>query len=122
MSRLAMLDIDEIRRLIPIFSMHHGSAAGCSNCAARRSNCARSSCEPWNWPPPLLEQQQDYVHVDVPQHGAAVYVDRDRMAQAVANLLTNAAKYSNRGTRIDVRGSRVGDVVSLRVEDGGFGQ
>jgi signal transduction histidine kinase len=71
---------------------------------------------------PLLEQQQDYVHVDVPQHGAAVYVDRDRMAQAVANLLTNAAKFSNRGTRIDVRGSRVGDVVSLRVEDGGFGQ
>ena len=70
---------------------------------------------------PLLEQQQDYVEVDVPLTGAVVNVDRDRLAQVAANLLTNAAKYSNRGSRIAVRGSRRGDVVQLRVEDEGFG-
>ncbi len=70
---------------------------------------------------PLLEQQQDYVHVDVPTRGAVVHVDRDRMAQVVANLLTNAAKYSNRGSRIEVRARRHDSVVRLCVEDEGFG-
>lgn len=70
---------------------------------------------------PLLEQHQDQVHIDVPRDGVIVNVDRDRMAQVVANLLTNAAKYSNRGSRITIRGTRREDVVQLRVEDEGFG-
>jgi signal transduction histidine kinase len=69
----------------------------------------------------LLEQQQDYVHIDVPTAGVVVDVDRDRMAQVVANLLTNAAKYSHRGSRIDVRARRIDDVVRLEVQDEGFG-
>jgi signal transduction histidine kinase len=70
---------------------------------------------------PLLEQQQDHVHIDVPRQGLVASVDRDRMAQVVANLLTNAAKYSNRGSRITIRGTRREDRVQLRVEDEGFG-
>jgi signal transduction histidine kinase len=70
---------------------------------------------------PLIERQQHYVHIDVPKRGVVVSVDRDRMAQVVANLLTNAAKYSNRGSRIDVRATRVDNVVRLSVRDEGFG-
>jgi signal transduction histidine kinase len=69
----------------------------------------------------LLEQQQDYVQIDVPRHGAVVNADRDRMAQVVANLLTNAAKYSNRGSRIEVHATRAGNVIRLGVRDEGFG-
>jgi signal transduction histidine kinase len=70
---------------------------------------------------PMLEQQQDHVHIDVPRDGVIVNVDRDRMTQVVANLLTNAAKYSDRGSRITIHGIRREDVVQLRVEDEGFG-
>jgi CheY-like chemotaxis protein len=43
------------------------------------------------------------------------------MAQVVANLLTNAAKYSEIGSRIVIRGERAGDVVRISVTDEGIG-
>jgi signal transduction histidine kinase len=70
---------------------------------------------------PLLEQRQDLVDVQVPERGAAMHADRGRMAQVVANLLTNAAKYSETGSRIVVRGGRRGDVVRISVTDDGIG-
>jgi len=70
---------------------------------------------------PLLEQRQDLVDVQVPQRGAGIHADRGRMAQVVANLLTNAAKYSEIGSRIAVRGQRDRDVVRISVTDEGIG-
>jgi CheY-like chemotaxis protein len=43
------------------------------------------------------------------------------MAQVVANLLTNAAKYTESGGRIVITGARVGDLVELVVRDNGIG-
>ena len=43
------------------------------------------------------------------------------MAQVVSNLLTNAAKYSEPGSHILVRGGRVGDIVRIAVRDEGIG-
>jgi CheY-like chemotaxis protein len=57
----------------------------------------------------------------VPQHGAGINVDRGRMAQVLANLLTNAAKYSDPGSRIVVAGARHGDTVTVTVTDQGIG-
>jgi len=70
---------------------------------------------------PLLEQYQDLVDVQVPQHGLVIDVDRARMAQVLSNLLTNAAKYSPLGSRIVLRGVRENDHVTIRVQDAGMG-
>jgi PAS domain S-box-containing protein len=68
---------------------------------------------------PRLEQH--FVDVKVPNTGAGVDVDRGRMAQVLANLLSNAAKYSDAGTRIVVAGGRFGGVVRTSVRDEGIG-
>jgi signal transduction histidine kinase len=68
---------------------------------------------------PRLEQH--FVDVRVPNEGAGVDVDPARMAQALANLLTNAAKYSDPGSRILVNGCRDADVVRISVTDQGIG-
>jgi signal transduction histidine kinase/ActR/RegA family two-component response regulator len=69
---------------------------------------------------PLLEQQRHVLHVDVADR---LLVDGDptRLAQVVANLLTNAAKYTDPGGRIDVVAAREGDGVVLTVRDTGVG-
>jgi len=60
------------------------------------------------------------VVVDVPADLMAL-VDEAAMARVLVNLLTNAAKFSPVGTRIDVRGRIAGDRVVLEVVDRGDG-
>ena len=69
---------------------------------------------------PLLEQRRHHLEVDVSRD---LRVDGDpmRLAQVVANLLTNAAKYTPKGGRIEVRAAREGDRVVLAVRDNGVG-
>jgi len=55
---------------------------------------------------------------DVPVH---VLGDATRLAQVFANLLSNAAKYSPQGARIDVALAPHGDAVEVAVEDSGVG-
>jgi len=68
---------------------------------------------------PRLEQH--FVDVQVPREGLGVNVDRGRMAQVFANLLSNAAKYSDVGSRILVTGSRESDIVRITIKDEGIG-
>ena len=70
---------------------------------------------------PLLEQRHHLVDIQVPPHDASVDVDRARMAQVLSNLVTNAAKYSDPGSRIELRGGRDGDIVRIHVKDNGIG-
>jgi PAS domain S-box-containing protein len=70
---------------------------------------------------PLLEQRRQRVDLDIPAEGAAIEADPQRLAQVVANLLTNASKHSDPGARIQVTGSREHDLVRLRVRDAGAG-
>jgi CheY-like chemotaxis protein len=70
---------------------------------------------------PLFEQRRHQVVVDVPEHGLGVDVDRDRMVQVVSNLLTNSAKYTSVGGRVELRAARRGDQVEVRVVDNGVG-
>jgi signal transduction histidine kinase len=70
---------------------------------------------------PLLEQRRHVLDVRVPKRGLCVDADADRLVQVVSNLLTNAAKYSNAGSRVSIRAERAGDVVRLSVKDEGIG-
>ncbi len=70
---------------------------------------------------PLLEQHRHNLEVDVPRHGLGVLADPARLAQVVANLLTNAAKYTPPGGEIRVSARAEGDEVVLSVRDSGIG-
>jgi len=70
---------------------------------------------------PLLEQQRHDLRVDVPRTGLTVHADAGRLAQVVANLLTNAAKYTEPGGTIAVRGRAEDEDVVLTVRDSGIG-
>jgi signal transduction histidine kinase/ActR/RegA family two-component response regulator len=72
---------------------------------------------------PLLEERRHHLEVKVPSRGLAVDGDEARLAQVVANLLTNAAKYTEPGGRVTVTGdtSADGTRVLLRVADNGIG-
>jgi signal transduction histidine kinase len=70
---------------------------------------------------PVLEHRQHHLDVHVPSRGFAVDGDPDRLAQVVSNLLTNAAKYTERGGRVTVSAERRGDAIAIRVQDTGIG-
>ena len=70
---------------------------------------------------PLLEQRKQQVNIQVAPTGLAVYGDPPRLAQVVANLLTNAAKYTPSGGHITIAGEAEGDDVVLMVRDTGMG-
>jgi signal transduction histidine kinase/ActR/RegA family two-component response regulator len=70
---------------------------------------------------PLLDQARHLVTVDVPATGLLVRGDRARLAQALSNLLNNAAKYTPPGGRVTVRGVAQWDQGVLAVTDTGAG-
>jgi signal transduction histidine kinase len=70
---------------------------------------------------PLIDSGRHTLVLDLPRDGLPVNVDRVRFAQAVSNLLANAAKYTECGGRIAVVARVVGDEVVLEVKDNGAG-
>jgi PAS domain S-box-containing protein len=69
----------------------------------------------------LFEQREHQLTVTVPAEGLEVHADDVRLTQVVANLLSNAARYTPPQGRITVGGSRERDDVVLRVRDNGMG-
>ena len=70
---------------------------------------------------PLVEARQHTVTLDVPQTPLRVEADAVRLSQVIANLLTNAAKYTEPGGSIRVQASLEGNDIVLRVTDNGIG-
>jgi signal transduction histidine kinase len=70
---------------------------------------------------PLLEERSHNLCVSVATRGLLVEVDELRIAQVVANLLTNAAKYTDPGGQIAVSAAREDGSVVVRVADSGSG-
>ncbi|HEY3667558.1 MAG TPA: PAS domain-containing protein, partial [Polyangiaceae bacterium] len=68
---------------------------------------------------PLFEERNQYVEVKVPRHGLRLMADPARMAQALSNLFTNAAKYTNSGGHISVVAEPADAEVVLKVTDDG---
>jgi signal transduction histidine kinase/ActR/RegA family two-component response regulator len=70
---------------------------------------------------PLVKEKGHQLEVTLPEESVYVDADRTRLAQALCNLLSNAAKYSDPGSRIEFTAERQGDEVVLRVKDTGVG-
>jgi PAS domain S-box-containing protein len=70
---------------------------------------------------PLLEERDHRLTLDVPNTNLEVFGDATRLAQVLANLLTNAAKYTNPHGHIQVRAVALDDFVEIAVEDDGIG-
>jgi PAS domain S-box-containing protein len=70
---------------------------------------------------PLLESGGHHFTLQMPGEPIAVDGDSARLAQVLANLLNNAAKFTPRGGHITVRVERDGDDAVLRVRDTGVG-
>jgi signal transduction histidine kinase len=69
---------------------------------------------------PAIEERRHVLKVDVPR-GLTVQGDPGRLAQVVANLLTNAAKYTDAGGTIVVTGSGGESGTAISVKDTGRG-
>ena len=69
---------------------------------------------------PFIDAQRHELTVDFPE---PLWVEGDpvRLAQVVANLLRNAAKYTEPGGRIQLTAAREGAEAVLRVRDNGIG-
>src|SRR5262249_7670514 len=61
------------------------------------------------------------LRVSLPPEPARVIADAARLAQALSNLLHNAAKYTPEGGRISLAVAREGGEVVFRVRDSGSG-
>lgn len=70
--------------------------------------------------PPISARLQD-LRVELPSTPIWLNADPLRLSQVVANLLTNAARYSNPGSIIRVVASRAGSSAQLSVSDEGMG-
>jgi PAS domain S-box-containing protein len=70
---------------------------------------------------PILEKRSHQIDIHAPRSGLVVEADPGRLAQVISNLLTNAAKYSEPGSRIVVDGRRENDKVRVSVKDQGVG-
>jgi signal transduction histidine kinase len=69
---------------------------------------------------PLLEEREHDLQVDV-DRGILVDADPARLSQVFANLLTNAAKYTEKGGRIAIRASSDAGSAAVAVRDSGIG-
>lgn len=69
----------------------------------------------------LLENRGSTLLVHVPRTGLRVRVDAVRISQVVANLLTNAARYTHPGGHIELSAFREKDEIVLCVKDDGIG-
>jgi signal transduction histidine kinase len=70
---------------------------------------------------PSITQQGHELVTRVTEEPLEVEGDLTRLTQMVGNLLSNAAKYTNPGGRIELLLDRVGDEARIRVRDNGIG-
>jgi signal transduction histidine kinase len=70
---------------------------------------------------PIIERKQQEIQVDIPERDIWIEADPDRLVQIVSNLLSNAAKYSQNGTKIQMSAAVDGDRLSVTVRDQGIG-
>jgi signal transduction histidine kinase len=69
----------------------------------------------------LFEERKHQLHIDVPKTGLPWEGDPVRLSQALTNLLTNAARYTDVGGKIQLSARREDEEIVIRVADNGIG-
>lgn len=70
---------------------------------------------------PIIEEKNHALTIDLPDPPIHLFVDPTRAEQIIANLLTNAAKYTNKGGTITVRAFSENNAAVIQVNDTGIG-
>ena len=70
---------------------------------------------------PTIDAAHHKLDVEIPPGRLVVHGDLSRLTQAVANLLTNAARFTPPGGRISLKVGKEGDQITLSVRDNGRG-
>jgi signal transduction histidine kinase len=70
---------------------------------------------------PLITEREHLLTVDVPDTPIRVHGDPLRLTQAVGNVLSNAAKYTEKGGRIALMARQSAGTVEIRITDTGIG-
>ena len=70
---------------------------------------------------PLLDSKRHTLRIDLPPEPAELHVDPLRASQALGNVLTNAAKYTDAGGHIELSASVGGTSLTIVVKDSGIG-
>src|SRR5581483_3921308 len=70
---------------------------------------------------PIFDERRQQLVVELPKEPLVLEGDLTRLSEALANLLNNAAKYSNDGGRVMLRIERAGPQIIIRVKDQGVG-
>jgi CheY-like chemotaxis protein len=69
----------------------------------------------------LFEEGKHHLDVSVAAEGLAIDGDEVRLTQVLANILSNAARYTPEGGTVSVTAAREGDLIVVRVRDTGVG-
>jgi signal transduction histidine kinase/ActR/RegA family two-component response regulator len=70
---------------------------------------------------PLMDEKSHELNLELPRERVYVYADPTRAEQIVANLLTNAAKYTKNGGRVTVHADSDDGQAVIQVIDTGIG-
>lgn len=70
---------------------------------------------------PLRDEKNQELSIAVPEHDVGVNIDSLRISQVITNLLANAAKYSEEGSKIFLDVAVSGLDVSIKIRDTGIG-
>lgn len=70
---------------------------------------------------PMIDARSHTLDVEIPKRSLVIYGDPVRLTQALANVLGNAAKYSDTGGHITLRAQRRKRDIEIRIRDTGIG-
>jgi two-component system CheB/CheR fusion protein len=70
---------------------------------------------------PTIDAQRQHLQLELPTDPLYVHGDQVRLAQVIGNLLHNASKFSDRGSRVVLAVGRQDSQVMIRVRDRGAG-